>query len=364
MQKRQISWITADYFIDVDLPIISELLKSYSINWIIVISKSCKIDYRDLINSYLFGADISIEYVYLKYRLRNPKIILDYIAVLKKVNKNQLTYFDFTGFPYLFLVCYFLINKSKSIIAMHNATTPKSASNYYAAKYYTILTRKLYKNFQVFSKTQYNYLKRVTHNKNIFYAPLALKNFGVPTVPKDKDITFLFFGYIRGYKSLDVLITAAQKAYSIVQRKFKVIIAGNCENWDSYDRLIDNKSLFELHIGFIKNEDIPNLFARSHYFVMPYKDIAQSGAMLTALQYRLPVIASDLPAFHEYIEDSKTGYFIKPASIESLTDVMVEILTNGTVLYDYLVQNINILINSNLSTKSIAKKYISFFENI
>lgn len=359
--KYNITWVTTEYFIDVDLPILPCLSSKFNITWYIVLSKNSKIDYKNIVNNKCKNYPIQYEFIQLKNRAKNPKIIIEYYNLLKKIIKNDtLVYYNFGGMPYYFSLFYPLINKHRSVIALHNVTTPHQASQQTISKIYYNFIKKHYLNFQVFSKSQHQILESQHSNKNILCAPLALKDFGSTTINKNKEITFLFFGFIRGYKRVDVLIKAAQNAYEKTNAKFKVCIAGQCDNWKPYQKLIKYNDLFELHIKNIPNEEVPNLFGKAHYFVMPYQDIAQSGAMTVGLQYNLPIIASRLPAFKEFMIDKETGFFIKPADTEDLTEKLLYVLNNHNNIYTDLQNSQKLYVQKTLSLDSIIEKYCQY----
>lgn len=364
-KKKNILWITADCFIDVDLPIIPLLCTSYNITWKIIISKNTEINYFNLIKKSCDNLPITYEIIKISHRLRDPRIISEYYNILKDSNKqNDLTYINFVGIPYFYTLLFPFIHRKKTIIAIHNVTTPRQASNALIATLYTKWIRHIAKNIQVFSINQLEIIKKLQPQKNIFYAPLALKDFGESkAIPDNKEITFLFFGFIRGYKRVDILIEAAQLAYQKTKKKFKVIIAGKCDNWGIYDKLITNPELFELKIRSISNEEIPDLFCRSHYYVLPYQDIAQSGALTVGLRYNIPIIASDLPAFKELLVDNITGYTIKPADKISLSERIVSILDNHEKDYFNLKNAQKEYVNNILSTDKIASQYTDFFNS-
>lgn len=363
---KKILWLTADYFIDVDLPILPVLSRYYKIKWLIVLYRGTKIDYRQIIDKKCADCNIEYEFIYVKNRASNPMVVKEYWSVIKMMREvnADLNYFDISGLPYFYTFFYPFIDKGKSIVALHNVTTPRGAANYRIANIYNIFIRNMYKNFQVFSENQYKVLHSMNPDKKILNAPLALKDFGIPTVDPNKILTFLFFGLIRDYKKVDVLIKAAQNAYKETGVKFKVCIAGKCEFWEKYEKLIIYPELFELRIESIPNEDIPNLFNKAHYFVMPYQGIAQSGAMAVALRYNIPIIASDLDTFHEFMIDKETGFFMKVADEGSLTDIFINIIHSSKDDYALMKKKQKNFVDENLSTIKIANQYKTFFDTI
>jgi glycosyltransferase involved in cell wall biosynthesis len=297
--KKKIVWVTAECFIDVDIQIIPFLSNYYDIKWIVVKNKISKINYKELIDKLFRGMDIDIDFFEIKSRTRNIIIIREYISLISFIKSYEadIYYFDFSGIPYFFPLLRLFKGKKDVVIAAHNVSTPKGAVNTFLATLYMKFILHSFDNFQVFSLNQEKVIKNKTKNKNIFYAPLALKNFGSSNISQNEIITFLSFGYIRRYKRIDVLISAANLVFEKTKKKFLVKIFGSCTEWNKYKDLIKYPFLFDLRIDFIPNEEISDIFTSSHYFVLPYQDIAQSGAMTVAFNYNLPVIASNIDSF-------------------------------------------------------------------
>ncbi len=367
MKKKKVAWITFNAFLDTDLYIVRELTKFYEINWYIVRSKNDKFEYLDTLENMRDKHDLKINMCVCGRRLRKPECILFYKKMLFEIKKqkNDLLFTSMAGAPY-FVPTLLLITKSeKTIMAIHNVHVPKGGSAYTFFKFYTWLTICHFKYFQTFSKSQLKDLKNIAVGKDIMYAPFILKDYGEPSRERtSKLITFLNFGNIREYKRIDVLIEAAQKAYEETGKSFKVIIAGKCDHWDEYKKIIKYDFLFDIRIGRVENDEVANLFNECDYFVAPYQDIAQSGSSVIAINYDKPLIASELPAFKEYINDKENGYLIRPANVKDLTDVMIEILINNNQGYSQMVDKLKDSKNQCFSTDAIIAKYREFFDYV
>ncbi len=96
---------------------------------------------------------------------------------------------------------------------------------------------------------------------------------------------------------------------------------------------------------------------------MPYQDIAQSGAMTVALNYNMPVIASDLPTFHEFLTPDHDAYFFTPGNATALADTMQRCLDNTPEEYARLKANLNATVNSRLAPDAIINNYKEFLKN-
>jgi glycosyltransferase involved in cell wall biosynthesis len=272
------------------------------------------------------------------------------------------------GMPYLFPIVQMILQKEKVVIAAHNVKTPKGARYYWLAKPYMEYVVRTFNRFQVFSKNQYDLLTSINRKAKVLYAPLCLKNYGKPTIEKPREpVNFLFFGNIVEYKRLDILLNAVNSLCAKGVCGFRIRIYGYCRptKWkESYLPLIHNSEVVETDIRRIPNEDIPNLFQSSHYFVMPYQDIAQSGAMTVALQYNLPIIASNLEVFKEFMNGKDDGYFFEPGSAERLADVMEEVINNHAERYEKMRDNQARFVIETLSTEVIVSKYKDYFNQL
>lgn len=368
IKKKNLIWITFNAFIDTDIYVVKELSKYYSIEWYIIISGNDKFEYMSSIAEIKEKSDIKIRINVCGRRLRSLKCIKFYNDFFKNIKKKNdaVIFTSMAGAPYFIPFLALKTNINKVIVAIHNVHVPKGGSNYNFFKFYNKLTISRFKNFVTYSRSQYNDLCMVTNNKkSILCVPFMLKDYGKSTRERNnKEITFLNFGNIRDYKRIDVLIEASQKVYELTKKRFKVIIAGQCNNWDKYQRLIKYDFLFDIRIGRVENEEIPNLFNETDFFVAPYQDIAQSGSSIVALNYSKPTIASKLPAFEEYIINRETGYLIKPADVDSLTSVMKKIIDSNLKEYNKLVQNLEKNRDKFFSTSSIIEKYRRYIDGL
>lgn len=133
----------------------------------------------------------------------------------------------------------------------------------------------------------------------------------------DEKPVLLFFGGVRETKGLDILIK------SLEGLECYLVIAGAMpygESFLKYRKLIDNYKIdtFE-KIEYISEEERNMLFQACDYVVLPYKEFySQSGVLIQATRYKIPVIATDVSSFADYIETYKMGYICKPDDVQDL----------------------------------------------
>lgn len=366
---KRLSWISPSYFVDVDLPIIAELQNNVKIFWQVLSFGKTSQELIDFIKSKICSKNIIVEYIDLPHRFYDLRTMSAYCKVLRNAKKYNpdIYYTSLQAAPFGPLIYSLLLPLNRTVAACHNVSTPKGANQELYAKIFTSLHLRTFKNIQVFSDSQKEILYKKYPNKNVLNAPLALKDYGEVKAERqfnEKEIVFLFFGKILGYKRVDLLIKAAQALYDKGYHNFKVKIAGGCKNWDEYKHIIKYPDLFDTSIGYIPNDSIAELFGSCDYFVMPYQDIAQSGAIMVAYRYNLPIILSDLPQFLPFGIDGETGFFFKKESPEDLENVMIKILKGGNSLNSHLRNGLSKFVKERFSIEAIAAKYMNFFNQL
>ncbi len=161
----------------------------------------------------------------------------------------------------------------------------------------------------------------IEHIKHRYTKNEARKKLGF----KKEGRYILFFGQIKKVKGLDILL----KALKEIPGDIKLIIAGkpHRDDFAYYDRLIGELALEDRVIKiirFIEDDEREKLFFASDVNVLPYRIIYQSGVLLMAMSYGLPVIASDLEPNVEIIEDKVNGMLFKNGDAQSLSKKIKE----------------------------------------
>ena len=361
--KRNIYWITAGCFIDVDIDIVPAIANYFDIHW--VIWGNVTQGDRQMIENIPPSDSLKIEYVRMHNRWYSPFIYFEYKRHLSEyVSKAEVLYVNVGGL-FFYQALYKVCDLKKTVLAIHNVKTPKGARFETLAKHNTMFAIRKFVNIQTFSHNQHEYLNSLVSGKNVLEAPLMLKYYGEPKGDRtDNVFNFLMFGHIREYKRVDLLILAAQELAQRTNKKFHVTIAGNCKSWEQYQKLIHMPELFNINIGFIDNDDIPEYFNNADFFVLPYQDLAQSGAITVAFQYNIPVITSDIEQFKEFNDNGKIGLMFKACDSHALSLKMEEALNMSEKELNEMKRKQKIFVENMFSAKSILSKYISFFDTL
>lgn len=170
-------------------------------------------------------------------------------------------------------------------------------------------------------------LKKFTLKKKCILSPHPLfDNFG-PPIDKmaarnhfglgENHKVLLFFGFIRPYKGLDLLLEALA---ALKTDDLKLIIAGEFYTdekpyFEMAERLgIGDKLIWKNH--FISNEEVGIYFCAADLVVQPYKHATQSGVTQIAYHFEKPMIVTDVGGLSEIVPDGISGYLVSPDSSE------------------------------------------------
>lgn len=322
---KTINYITYDAWWDTDISILPSLCKHYTTNVFV----SNPVFAKKFLVKEVSGCN-KFEQLNEYFRDRNPlkmgETLKFFFKILKVCRKRDtLNIFIYGRNPYLLLLCLLFLPQSNTIIAAHNFEEHSDNRKSFFARFKRLFYKR-FSSFLFFSDLERLAFSKKHPQKESFVLNMPIKDFGKATELREyKKPTFLFFGMIREYKRLDLYIEAAN---NISQGAAKFVIAGNAGNsyWDKCKAKIKNACDFQCDIKFIDNADIPNYFCNADCIVLPYDDATQSGPMMIALNYGLPIIASSLESFKKIVTDGYNGYIFQRGSATELTSALKKII--------------------------------------
>lgn len=155
----------------------------------------------------------------------------------------------------------------------------------------------------------------------------------VRTPPPDAPVELLFFGLVREYKGLEVLLRAMPSIRR--ERPVRLTVAG--EFWDPlerYTRLVDEFGIgdcVEVRPGFVPDAELVDLLDRADLMVAPYRHATQSAVIETALGAGLPVVASRVGGLNDQLDDGVDGFLVPPGDVDALADAVIRATEPATL---------------------------------
>ena len=194
--------------------------------------------------------------------------------------------------------------------------------------------------FVYMSEQVHGELKAYTSAPAIFSPHPMFENFGKAVerdeacrkIGIDPKVNYtLFFGLIRDYKGLDLLLEAWAK-WKPEGRK--LLIAGEFyASREKYIALIERLGLQDrvvLHDHFVADEDVRYYFSAADCLVLPYRTATQSGVTQIAYNFSLPMIVTRVGGLPEIVPDGRVGLVCEPDA-DSIATAMQQIYSGDTL---------------------------------
>lgn len=178
--------------------------------------------------------------------------------------------------------------------------------------------------FIAMSKTVLNDISKFSDTQNKAYSPHPMyETYGKPvskTEAREKlglaaeDKIILFFGLIRHYKGLDILLEAMAHT-EIKKQNIKLLVAGEFyDDKQIYLDLIKKLQLEDqiiLHDKFISNEDVNYYFCASNLVAQTYRNATNSGVTMVGYYYEKPMLVTNVGGLGEIVPDNTCGYVVE-----------------------------------------------------
>lgn len=142
---------------------------------------------------------------------------------------------------------------------------------------------------------------------------------------KDERV-MLFFGYVRSYKGLSVLIDAMLKIQEMAPVTL-LIVGEFYEDEKKYRAMIHRHGLencIQIHSQYIPNDEVATFFSAADVVVLPYISATQSGIIQVAYHFNKPVITTHVGGLSEVVIHGHTGFVIPPNNPDALTKAVME----------------------------------------
>lgn len=173
------------------------------------------------------------------------------------------------------------------------------------------------------------------------YGEIEDKNVAVNKLHLDENCRYmLFFGLVRAYKGLDLLIEAfADERFR--NKNVKLIVAGEFyDDEKPYLEQIERLGLKERVVvinKYIPDSEVKDYFNAADIVVQPYKSATQSGVTQVGYHFEKPMLVTDVGGLKEIVPDGKVGYVVEPQP-SAIADALCDFYENAR--YDALVEGV------------------------
>ena len=289
-----------------------------------------------------------------------------FIHLNKERNERTLLHLHWLKFSVFDLIILTLIRyktKTKLIFTVHNVMPHES--NFIDRLIYPMIYRRI-DAFTFHSKSSYH---RLVNDFNVDVKEHAIiPHYGneveeSTTAPQKNSL--LFFGSIRDYKGLDILMDACSKFSQ--NNDWSLGIYGKPEMDISALKVKAKDQGISEHInwntGWIEEDKIDEIFHSHEIVILPYKHIDNSGLLHLAMSYGKPIIASRLGSLSDLIQEGKNGILFEAGNSDELSEKITQLL-NDDNLKIKLGDNARKLMENEHSLERIGQLHAHFYKKL
>ena len=348
----KIAYVSCPGFADTDFSIVREIRKKVDLYYFIIITpNSLRATAINIQKQYpipgIFKTSIypeiekfsdffEIEKTYIvnicsRFKIKSFLMFGKLFFLLKRLNIDIL---HTTNYSIVMFLLYILYNKT--FLTVHD---PIPHSNGQSKN--DLINRKIafhcFNNFIIFNKYQKNEFisQYKLQKKNIFVSKFGvidyLCRYTNTLLKNNNNVYILFFGRITSYKGLDFLFPAMKIVHEN-HKNIKLITAGYCKKYYFDITEYQDCSYIEIINRFVPDNELAVLIQNALFVVCPYIDATQSGVVMSAFAFNVPVLATNVGGLSEYVEHLKSGYIVPPKDINELAKGIIYLLDNKELL--------------------------------
>ncbi len=279
---------------------------------------------------------------------------ISFIKTAKEINKFKpdvlITsyWMPFLG-PSLGMVCKKVKNNLLNISIVHNAIPHEKR---FGDEILSTFYLKQQHGFVTMSETVKNDLKKLLPNPITMLRPHPLyAQFGEPKNKEAARMKFevkegqkvlLFFGFIRKYKGLDLLL----EALKYCGESTVLLIAGECYGeFTEYQKIIDDNKIVNRvfsNVRYVSDSEVSYIFSASDICVLPYRTATQSGIASIAKFYQVPMVVTPVGELPNEVIPNQTGVVCASSDPVDIAKGINECLAALDVFSDKLKNEKNI----------------------
>ncbi len=193
---------------------------------------------------------------------------------------------------------------------------------------FVVMSKSVLDDLRIFTEKPADVIPHPIYDNYGEYSPreLALAQLGLPS----ENRYLLFFGFIRDYKGLDLLLEAMADE-RIRKMNLKLIVAGeyygNREKYVAQIHSLGIENQLVMRTDYIPNEQVRHFFGAADLVVQPYRTATQSGISQMAYHFEKPMVVTDVGGLAEIVPHGEAGYVVS-VDAKSIADAIVDFYEN------------------------------------
>jgi glycosyltransferase involved in cell wall biosynthesis len=140
---------------------------------------------------------------------------------------------------------------------------------------------------------------------------------------------------------VDILLKSMPKVFKQFPHQLLIIAGKTNADYILDDNILQKYERNTLMLNrYIPNEELYTLISNAKFIICPYLDATQSGVLMTSFALGVPVIASDVGSFPEFVIDGFNGFLVAPGNVEDLSEKIIMALKDNH--YEVLAGNLSV----------------------
>lgn len=364
---KKIAYMNSGFF-DTDITVVKGLQSKFQVEWFVVLGPAEPYDSL-FFHNFVCGTNIHLHLYQANCRIRSFSYMKIMYKVVKDIKMSEPSVI-YTCCTHIYFTMFYkyILRKFPLVIGIHDVKLHSDSEKSRLLNISRFFAIHSTNNFLQFSNSQHLLFNSLYPSKKSSFVGMSVKNFGFSTIKKpinfDNKIKILFFGTLQAYKGYDILIDAFERLINCGITNVELSIYGKCANpiVESVCReKIKHPDFYNLNLNFIQNKDVPNIFTSHHFCVFPYRDATQSGPLMIAANYGLPIISPTFGCFMDVYTNKVNSLMYDSNSKDGLFDVLKCVSNLNFIEYNKYRNSASLLIKT-YSEEVIVEKYIKVFE--
>ena len=177
-------------------------------------------------------------------------------------------------------------------------------------------------------------------------------------------VVILFFGLIRHYKGIEFLLQSWKKVVNVCPNAVLMLVGHGDDFYLNQLKIIIDELKIGCHVlnefRYVSNEELVIFHQAADILVYPYKEISQSGALLTGMTFGKPIVATKVGGIKEILVNNETAVLVDYGDVNGFSEALVDLIKDPHKRSELGGKALD-LVHSKYSWDVVARKTINSF---